>query len=62
MCLSTEERDSIQSLVEASQETEAIAKKLAEFLSKDTHFQEKARAFAIQRGPIALGRIKINKP
>lgn len=60
MCISAEERDSIQSLVEASQETESIAKKLADFLNNDVHFQEKARAFAVkQESGMPLGRLKL---
>lgn len=59
MCLSAEERDSIQSLVEASQETEDIARKLADFLQKDVKFQEKARAFAAkEQSGLPLGRLK----
>ncbi len=59
MCLSAEERDSIQSLVEASQETEDIARKLADFLQKDVKFQEKAHAFAVkQQSGMPLGRLK----
>jgi hypothetical protein len=62
MCLSVAERDSIQGLVATSKETEDIARKLSEFLAKDLGFQEKARAFAMSKGPLsAVGRVRLAK-
>lgn len=61
MCMSAEEKDSIQSLLEASKETEDIARRLSEFLSRDVDFQEKARAFAVkEQSGMPLGRLKLS--
>jgi hypothetical protein len=59
--MSAEEKDSIQSLLEASKETEDIARRLSEFLSRDVDFQEKARAFAVkEQSGMPLGRLKLS--